>query len=201
MSLEDRLIRMGGWTAAALIVSPLGLLARGELLDLALIHLSVLALFGLALAWSMAPTDRYFSGRRFSIVGTEVVQVVMVTGAVALVTLASSAALRLDPSLQFLQLLSALDIAWSTSAVLVGVRRRWGDRAGMAAGVAMAVVCVWSIGRYLSAVGFGEGGSWLVSAEALWRYVLPFDIMAAVLAITALLVGARQPMEQRSPQS
>ncbi len=202
MNLEDRLLRAGAWTAAGLVASTLGLLIGGKpLLPLVLVHLSLLTLFGLGLAWSMAPADRYFPDRRFSMLGTEVVQVVLVTGAVALVALASSAALRLDPSLQFLQLLSALDIAWSTSAVLVGVRRRWGNAAGVSAGAALAVVCVWSIGRYLSIVGFGPGGAWIVSADALWRYVLPFDIMAALLAAFALLAGARHPIEQRKPQS
>jgi len=43
-------------------------------------------------------------------------------------SLATSAALRYDPSLQFLQLLSSLDIAWAATALALGARRRFGPR-------------------------------------------------------------------------
>ena len=36
---------------------------------------------------------------------------------------------------------------------------------------------------------------------ALLRWVLPFDTMAAVFALTAVTMAARQPTEQRNPQS
>ncbi|MFP3915229.1 MAG: hypothetical protein ACLFWM_10160 [Actinomycetota bacterium] len=125
-------------------------------------------------------------------VATAVVVVVLATGATALVTLASSAALRLAPSLQFLQLLSALDIAWVTAATTIGTGWLAGRRTGVGAGVAMAVVCLWSIWAYLDAVGFTAEGGWLVDGGALIRYVLPFDIAAAVISVSVLVLGARR---------
>jgi hypothetical protein len=129
--------------------------------------------------------------------------IALATGVVALVTLASSAALGYQPSLQFLQLLSALDIAWATAGLMLGVRLLAGDRGALAAGLVLAVICIWSIWRYLDVVGFAGNGGWLVSGPDLWRYVLPYDMAAAVMAIGALVIGLRttQPTEQRNPQS
>ncbi len=117
--------------------------------------------------------------------------VVLVTGVVALITLASSAALGYVPSLQFLQLVSAIDIAWVTAATAFGIGWWRGRRWGLTAGVLMSVVCVWSLWTYLDAVGFAPDGGWLVDAAALRRHVLPFDVAAATIALTALVIGAR----------
>ncbi len=127
----------------------------------------------------------------------------LTTGVVALVTLASSAALGYDPSLQFLQLLSALDIAWAVAALVLGARLLAGERWASLAGLVLSGVCVWSIWRYLEVVGFSAEGGWIVSGPDLWRYVLPFDIAAAILAAGALIAGLRatQPTAQRSAQS
>jgi len=130
--------------------------------------------------------------------------VVLVTGTIGLVTLASSAALRFDPSLQFLQLLSALDIAWAGAALTIGVYRMSSRAWAIAAGAFLGVVCVWSIWNYLSIVGFGPGGSWILSGPDLARYVIPFDVAAAVIAVVFFLLGVRkqvQATEQPSPQS
>ncbi len=113
------------------------------------------------------------------------------TGLVGLVTLASSAALGYAPSLQFLQLLSALDIAWAAAALVLGVRWLLGDGWAAVAGSLLAVVCIWSIWRYLDVVGFGPAGGWIASSDELWRYVLPFDIAAAIIALGALVAGLR----------
>jgi len=130
--------------------------------------------------------------------------VVLVTGTVGLITLASSAALGFDPSLQFLQLLSALDIAWAGAALTIGVYRTFARGWAIAAGSVLGIICVWSIWNYLSIVGFGPGGSWIVSGPDLARYVIPFDIAAAVMAVVFFLLGVRsqvQATEQPSPQS
>jgi len=130
--------------------------------------------------------------------------VVLVTGTVGLITLASSAALGFDPSLQFLQLLSALDIAWAGAALTIGVYRTFSRGWAIAAGSVLGIVCVWSIWNYLSIVGFGPGGSWIVSGPDLARYVIPFDIAAALMAVVFFLVGVRSQVhatEQPSPQS
>ncbi len=130
--------------------------------------------------------------------------VVLVTGTVGLVTLASSAALRFDPSTQFLQLLSALDIAWVVAAVTIGIYRLASRTWAAVAGSAVGLFCVWSIWNYLSIVGFGANGEWIVSGSDLMRYVIPFDMAAAVAAVVAFLLGARTQVhatEQPRPQS
>ncbi len=133
--------------------------------------------------------------------------VVLVTGLVGLVTLATSAALRLAPSLQFLQLLSALDIAWAGAAIMIGAYRLWGRRAAMAGGSLLGIFCVWSIWNYLNTVGFTGDDGWLLDGSQIMRLVLPFDMMAAVVAITLLVVGSGrnesnpQRMAQASDQS
>jgi hypothetical protein len=172
------------------------------------VHLTVLVLLGLATSIRLAPiagTD-WFQGQSWSpfwrAMASGVSAVFLVTGMVALVTIASSAALRYPPSLQFLQLLSALDIAWAGAALVVGVYRGWRLPAAVVAGSLLAVICIWSIWWYLDAVGFGPNGEWVVDASVLMRRVLPFDIAAAVMAIVALLYGTRrQATEQASPQS
>ena len=172
-------------------------------------HLAAVVAFGLGICLDLArfSDEPWFGGtggswfwRRF---GAMASIIALTTGVVALVTLASSAALGYQPSLQFLQLLSALDIAWATAGLMLGVRLMAGDRWALLAGLILAVICIWSIWRYLDVVGFTAEGGWLVSGPDLWRYVLPFDIAAAIMAIGALMVGLRatQPTEHRSPQS
>ncbi len=117
--------------------------------------------------------------------------VVIPTGVVALVTLASSAALRFAPSLQFLQLLSALDIAWASAALMIGVRWLRGSRWAYVAGAFLATVCVLSVWNYLRVVGFGPEGAWVVDSGEMLRLVLPFDLAAAVMALTAFVLGVR----------
>jgi hypothetical protein len=117
--------------------------------------------------------------------------VVVVTGVVGLVTLASSAALRYQPSLQFLQLLSALDIAWVVAAVIIGIRLGWG-RAGLVAGGVVGAFCVWSIWNYLRVVGLAPDGGWELRGDELMRLVLPFDMAAAVVAIGLVGEGLRR---------
>lgn len=180
--------------------------SEGPRLLLVSAHLVALTAFSIALTTRLSPLfDRpVFLGlspaaRRL---GTDAALVALVTGAVALVTLASSAALRLQPSLQFLQLLSALDIAWSTSALQTGVRRLRSPSAGLAAGVLLGVACVASLVNYLRVIGFGPDAGWIVDAPRMAALVLPVDLVAAVLAIGSLVAASRrQPTVQRSPQS
>jgi hypothetical protein len=129
--------------------------------------------------------------------------VVVVTGLIGLVTLATSAALRLEPSLQFLQLLSALDIAWAGAAVMIGAYRLWGRGAALVGGGVLGVFCVWSIWNYLHIVGFTDAGGWLVEGGQVMRLVLPFDMMAAGVAVTLLVVGSgrAEPASQRTAQA
>lgn len=173
-------------------------------------HLSALVAFGVVLAVRLAPLARHgewFRGTNWSpprrrLAGAVAV-VVVVSGAVALLTLASSAALRLQPSLQFLQLLSALDIAWAAAAIVVGAELRWGRVSAWGGGLVLGVFCVFSLWRYLDVVGFTENGGWRVSGTDLWRYVIPSDMAAAVAALIVLGAGVRSPqrIEQAKLQS
>jgi hypothetical protein len=212
-SVENALARSLRWLAVGLGVSLL-LVALPEadadrLLLVVTFHLGAIVAFGLGVGLDLA---RFTDGPWFAEIGNSwfwrrfgamATIVALTTGVVALVTLASSAALGYQPSLQFLQLLSALDIAWATAGLMFGVRLLAGDRSSLLAGLVLAVVCIWSIWRYLDVVGFTADGGWLLSGPDLWRYVLPFDIAAAVMAIGALVIGIRstQPTEQRKPQS
>jgi hypothetical protein len=173
-----------------------------------IVHLAALVLLGLIAAtrlMSLAGND-WFMGQSWSpfwrLAASGISVVLLVTGMVGLVTLASSAALRYPPSLQSLQLLSALDIAWAGAALVIGIYRAWRLPAAVAAGTLLAIICIWSIWRYLDVVGFGPTGEWIVDSGALARYVLPFDVIAAVMAVGALVFGTRrQAIEQASPQS
>ena len=162
------------------------------------VHLTVVVLFGVALTFHLAPLadGLWFEGvavsPRIRQALTWAAVVVAVTGAVGLVTLATSAALRYDPSLQFLQMLSALDIAWAGAALTLGLRRRFSSAVATGGAAVLVVVCVWAIWRYLDVVGFTAAGGWLVDGGELMRLVLPYDMAAAVAAVIAFSAGVRR---------
>jgi hypothetical protein len=210
-SLERALVRSVRWLVAGLVAA-LPLLAvptSDHLFAVTTIHLSMLVALGLAVAWALTPLadDTWFAGTRLSVEWRLQVSaagvVALATGVVGLVTLASSAALRLQPSLQFLQLLSALDIAWAGAAIVVGLRRWHGRGAAAGGGLALGVVCVWSIWRYLDQVGFTADGGWQVDGGRLMALVIPYDMAAATVAVAVLVVGTRRAHRtaQPSPQS
>ena len=187
------------WVVVGSAMSLIGFFVPGDAdrFTVVAIHLTLLTIGLFALTHRLAPTfdvpvfvDKSPVAARL---GTDAALVALVTGATALVTLASSAALRLQPSLQFLQLISALDIAWTTSGFYLGFRRLsqkpW---AGPAAGVFMGSMCVASLVRYLAVIGFGADGGWDVQAAEMLRLVIPPDVIAALLTIGALVAGARR---------
>ena len=210
--IERALVRAVLWLVFGLLASlPLLMIEVGDDPTVVfLVHLSFLVAFGLGLTVALLPMSGagWFAGSGWG-VGTRLTAsgagvVVLVTGVIGLVALASSAALRYDPSTQFLQLLSALDIAWVTAAVLIGGQRAWSRTAGIIGGVAMGIVCVWSIWYYLDAVTFGPGGEWVVSGSDLATRVIPFDTAAAIVAVGMFAFGTyrtSQAMEQPSAQS
>lgn len=204
--IEQLLARALLWmTAGAAFAIPVLVLPQPEdPLLTATIHLSVIALFGLALAFHLAPLadEPWFDGLDMGQAGrraiTWIVVIVTVTGAVGLGTIATSAAFRYDPSLQFLQLLSALDICWAATAIVLGARRRFGGLTALWSGLALGVVCVWAIWRYLDIVGFTASGGWLVDGGELMRLVLPYDMGAAVVAVIVFSLGVRTTQNARS---
>lgn len=210
---ERAALRSSLWmlVGAAAAVPVLVLPAPDDPMLTFVVHLSILTIFGLALAIHLSTLldEAWFSGSRLSerarAAAAGVWLVILTTGATALVTLATSAAFRYEPSLQFLQLLSALDIAWVVAAFSFGLRWWLGPGAARIGGVAMGAVCVWSIWNYLNTVGFTPEGGWLVDGADIARLVLPFDVMAAILAVVAFSIGVRrghpQPTEQPSSQS
>ncbi len=198
-SMEAAVLRAVPWLFVALAISAALLLlppAEDRRWDL-LIHLSALVVFSFALTWALAPhgDSVWFEDRNWSTarrhLGTAIALIVIVTGVTGLVTLASSAAMQYQPSLQFLQLLSALDIAWVVAGTTLALRSLWGRGAAFAGGVMMSLVCVLSIALYLVEVGLAPDAGWLVDGGEMLRLVLPFDVAAALITVTLTVLAAR----------
>lgn len=126
------------------------------------------------------------------LVATGLAFVVLITGVVGLVTMASSAALRFQPSTQFLQLLSALDIAWAAATVMVALywlRGRW---AALVGGALVGGVCIATIFRYLQVSGFTRAGRWRPDGGELWSRVIVYDVIVALIAIGLFAYAVRR---------
>ena len=199
-TLEDAVLIAFPWLVGGLAAS-LPLLLLPPLADRrweAMIHLSLLVLFLFALTWRLGSSgDRpWFYGREWSEdrrrLATAIALIVIVTGVTALVTIASSAALQYQPSLQFLQLLSALDIAWVVAGTTLAGRALWGNVPAFAAGLMMSIICVLSIGLYLADVGLSADQSWVVDGSKMVTLVLPFDVAAAVITIGLTVIASRR---------
>ena len=63
--------------------------------------------------------------------------------------------------------------------------------AAVVSGTVIGVACVVSIWNYLRVVGFSSDGGWLVDGAQLMKLVIPFDMAAAVVAVTVLFLGIR----------
>ncbi len=197
MDLERAFVLWSRWVVAGAAPALVLLVAAPEVSTASvLIHLSLLVAYGIAVAVSLAPVadDRPFAAfamadrwRWFS--GAAVI-VVLATGATALASLATSAAARYQPSLQFLQLLSAVDIAWAGAALYLGVRWWKNRRTALVAAAVLGVFCVWSLWNYLTFVGLASDGGWLVDGPAMMQRIIPYDMAAAIVALAALWVGA-----------
>lgn len=176
------------------------------LLAYSLIHLLVLQLATFLYAMEIAPRSDspWFSSTRRPWLASVASLVASVVGFSALLTLASSAAARYQPSLQFLQLLSSMDIAWVVAASYLGSRLMWGRTAARVVGSILLLACVGSIAIYLDVVGFDARGGWIVDGARLMRIVITADTVAAVLALSLVLsASGRGPQRtvQASPQS
>lgn len=204
---ELLLARAATWTVVGAAASPALLIVTvpPDFLAWSTLHLSAVVAGGVALIMWVGPladdgwfaTSRSVAAQRY---GGAVAVIAVVTFAVGVVTLASGAALRFDPSLQFLQLISALDIAWVVATAAIGARRWWGRGAAWVVAWVVAAVCVFSIYRYLDIVGFAADGGWLVDGGEIVRLVLPFDMMAAAVAI-GLLIGGTRSQRTRHPSA
>jgi hypothetical protein len=208
-SLETATLAAFPWLVGGLIASvPLLLVpASSDRRWDVIIHLGVLVAFGFGLVVRLAPLgdEWWFASRDWSPMRrrfiTSASLIVIVTGVTALVTLASSAAMGYQPSLQFLQLLSALDIAWVVAGTVLAVRWLWGRAIALVAGVMMSFVCIASIAAYLAEVGLDGSGGWLVDSDRMLQLVIPFDVAAAVITIGLTLIAARHASSDRTGQS
>lgn len=176
------------------------------LLAYSVIHLLLIEIAVLVLISELAPLldTPWFPESRRSWLASGVSLVALVTGFAALLMLATAAAGRYDPSMQFLQLLSAMDIAWVTAALFFGARKLWGTGWAWLLGALIVLACVASIAAYLNAVGFSTSGGWIVDSQKMMTIVIPADMAAAIVAIAVLLAAGwpvSQPTEQRRPQS
>ena len=171
------------------------------LLTYNLVHLTILQLATAWFAFELASlTDRpWFNGLKRQWLASTASLIAAVVGFSALLTLATSAAARYDPSLQFLQLLSSMDIAWVVAGIYLGSRKLWGRPVDLILGSIILAACVGSIALYLQTVGFSVDGGWLVDGSAMSRIVLPADTVAALLAL-GILLGAQRTAQAR-PQS
>ena len=204
--LEAALVAVTKWAlvgsslALPLLAVPSGFMTNNRLIVVTS-HLTLLVFSAALLAMKLGPllSAPWFGERRHALLWSAVSLVALVTGYIALVTLATSAGLRYEPSLQFLQLLSALDVAWTASALGLGVLLLSGyRRSGLLAALVLDVICVLSIWNYLRVVGFDAAGGWLVSGRDLLTLVIPFDLAAATISVGALVAGARRRMAQDS---
>jgi len=210
--IERALLRTVPWLIVGLIASlPLLVISPSQTpLSLFTFQLVLLVVFSLLLTFALMSygDEAWFVGTGWGpwlrSIASGVALVVLVTGTVGLITLASSAAIGFDPSLQYLQLLSALDIAWVVAAVVVGVYRATARSLAVVAGSFVGIICIWSIWNYLNIVGFGPGGAWIGFGPDLIRYVIPADVISALIAVGLFLFGVRAQVhetEQPSPQS
>jgi len=197
MDLERAFVLWSRWVVVGVAPALLLLVASPTVsIAFVLTHLSLLVAYGIAVAVSLAPVadQRPFASfdlsERWRWFSGGAVVVVLATGATALAAMATSAAARYQPSLQFLQLLSAVDIAWAGAALYVGVRWWRNGRTAKLAAAALGVFCVWSLWYYLSFVGLAADGGWLVDGGAMMQRIIPFDMAAAGVALIALWLGA-----------
>lgn len=199
-SLEDAAAEAFPFLLDALGIAALGLLVPNRLaLEWRFgAQLTLLSLFSVFLAYRLLhQSDQvWFGGRSLRLgqrlFGTALGVIVIVTGVVALATLASSAALRFEASTQFFQLVSALDIAWAVSTVMVAAHWLWGRRAALVGGLAVVAVCLWAVRRYIVLVGFGAKGGWRVRGDSLFELVIIYDMAVAALAIGLLVFAIRR---------
>lgn len=179
--------------------------ADDGLLLYTLVHLTVvqIATFTLLMKLTHLTDQPWFTHTKRAWLASVASLVAAAVGFSGLLTLATSAAARYDVSLQFLQLLSSLDIAWVVAALYIGARKLWGNGTALVLGSVILAACVASIALYLQAVGFTDSGGWLVDGAAMYRIVVSSDTVAAVLALAVLLAASRsdQRTEQARPHS
>ncbi len=196
---ERAAVRVMLWatTGAAAAVPVLVLPAPEDPLLPATVHLSAVVLFSVALSFHLAGLveEEWFTETGLSATARRALGglwiVVLVAGAAGVVTSATAAAYRFDASLQYLQVLAALHAAWVEAAVVIGLQRRFGSRVAVAGALATAGVWVWSVWRYLDAVGFTSSGGWAVDGGEIARLVVPFGAGVGAVAVTLFAVGVR----------
>lgn len=162
------------------------------------VHLSLLVLFGIALVFHLAPLveEPWFDGLGLG-TGGRTALTWMVAGAQAilacgLATIATAAAFRYAPSVQFLVLLAVLGVVASITIAALGARRRFGPTVAGWTAVAIGAVGVWPIWRYGATVGFTPDGGWLVDGGEVLRVIVPVDLIRWAVALTLFTMGVRR---------
>jgi hypothetical protein len=105
------------------------------------------------------------------------------------VAVATAAALRFAPSLQYLQVLAALHLSMVASAFVLGARRRFGPFAAAAGAAVLVAAGVWTAWRYIGTVGFTPAGGWAVDGARIRSIVLPYLLGSAAAAAATFAAG------------
>jgi hypothetical protein len=196
---ERAALRAGIWASAGMAAAvPLLVIPQpgtGPRLP-ALVHLGLLGAFAIGLAFHLAPVaDRPWLtgttiGEAARWAGAGLVVAAMVAASASGVAVATGAALRFDPSLQYLQVLATLHLSVTASLVVLGARRRFGGAIAAVGAAAMVAAGLWTEWRYLGAVGFTPAGGWVVDGSEMRVIVLPFLAGSAAAAAAAFAAGA-----------
>lgn len=198
-SVETALIRTLLWTSVGVAAAfpTLVVPAPQDPRLTALVHMTLLGLCAMALVFHLAPlTDEpWFGGGNLGLVGRRaagwLAVTAMVIASAATVAAATAAALRYDPSMQYLIVVGAAFAALPGALAALGTRRRFGPGAAAAAAGVIAGVVVWSLWRYLDRVGVGVDGAWVVDGARFGTLVVPFLAAAWVAAAMLFTAGTR----------
>lgn len=198
-ALETLLTRVLLWaTAGAAFALPVLFLPEpGDPLPTASIQLALILLFGLSLTFHLAPLADvpWFAGLEMGEVGRLALSWIVLISAVAvacgIAMGATSIAFRYDPSLQYLQLLAAVGLSATMSAIALGARRRLGPATALWAACLAGAACVFGLWRHLGDTGVGADGAWVIDGPGLMRLVIPYVLGAIVIAIALFSAGVR----------
>ena len=194
--IETAALRTLLWatTGAAAAIPVLVLPQPDDPLFTAVVQLAIIAVYAVAMTLHLAALgdapwfDGLAIGGRARRGLTWVMLVADVAGASAVTALATSAALRYQPSVQLLQLVSVIVVGVVVSASALGTRRRWGGAPALAMAAVLGAVLVWVMWRHLDTVGSTASGGWRVDGSVVRETVVPY--VAGAVVVAGALFGA-----------